>query len=123
MRRGHAVLQSRDVQQAGLEIDLVPAHRDELADAQPMPVGEEDERAIARTVAADLAGGLQQLLDLLRRQIFAPAARSIGLARRGDAEGQGPLQIAALRASYCVGARELSHFRALAALSPRPTAW
>jgi hypothetical protein len=32
-----------------------------------MPVGEENERPIARTVAADLAGGLQELLDLRRR--------------------------------------------------------
>jgi hypothetical protein len=32
-----------------------------------MPIGKEDERPIARTVAADLAGGLQELLDLRRR--------------------------------------------------------
>ncbi len=32
-----------------------------------MPVGEEDERPIAHTVAADLARGLQELLDFRRR--------------------------------------------------------
>ena len=67
VRRGQAVLQSRDMHQAGLEVDLLPAHRHELRDAQPMPVGEEDERPIARTVAAHLARGLQELLDLRRR--------------------------------------------------------
>ena len=67
MGRGQAVLQSRHMHQAGLQIDLLPAHRHELRDPQPMPVGEEDERPIARTVAAHLARGLQQLLDLRRR--------------------------------------------------------
>jgi hypothetical protein len=67
MSRGQAVLQSRHMHQAGLEVDLLPARRHELGDAQPMPVGEEDERPIARTVAADLARGLQQLLYLRRR--------------------------------------------------------
>ncbi len=65
--RGQAVLESRDVDQAGLEVDLLPAHRHELRHPQPMPVGKQDERPIARTVAADLARGLQQLLDLRRR--------------------------------------------------------
>jgi hypothetical protein len=32
-----------------------------------MPVSKKDERPIARTVAADLARGLQELLDLRRR--------------------------------------------------------
>jgi hypothetical protein len=32
-----------------------------------MPIGKEDERPIARTVAAHLGGRLQQLLDLRRR--------------------------------------------------------
>jgi hypothetical protein len=67
MRRGQAVLQSRDMHQAGLQIDLLPAHRHELRDPEPMPVGKENERPIARTVAAHLARGLQQLLDLRRR--------------------------------------------------------
>jgi len=52
------------VDQAGLEVDLLPAHRDELGDPKSMAVGKEDERPIARTVAAHLARGLQKLLDL-----------------------------------------------------------
>lgn len=66
-RGGEAVLQARDVDQAGLEVDVLPAHRHELRDAQPMPIGEADERAIARTVAPYLARGLQQILDFHRR--------------------------------------------------------
>ena len=84
VRGGEAVLESRDVHQAGLEVDLLPAHRDELRDAQPMPVGEEDERPIARTVAADLARGLQELLDLRRREILAGAPIKIFGSARGD---------------------------------------
>ena len=87
--RGQAVLQARHVHQAGLQIDLLPAHRHELGDAQPMPVGEKDERAIARTVAAHLARGLQQLLDLRRRQVFAGAPIQIFGSARGDRRGGG----------------------------------
>ena len=67
VRRRQVILQSRHLHQAGLEINLLPAHRHELRDPQPMPIGKEDERPIARTVAAHLAGGLQELLDLRRR--------------------------------------------------------
>jgi hypothetical protein len=49
------------MREACLEIDLLPAHRHELRDAQTVPVGGEDERPIARTVAAHLARGLQEI--------------------------------------------------------------
>jgi hypothetical protein len=67
MGGGDAVLQSCNMHQAGLEVDLLPPHRDELRDAKPMPVGQENECPIARTVTTHLARGLQQLLDLRRR--------------------------------------------------------
>jgi hypothetical protein len=89
VRRGHAVLQTRDVHQAGLEIDLLPTHRDELRDPEPVPVGEEDERSIARTVAAHLARGLQELLDLRRRQVLAGAPIKIRSSAWGDRRGGG----------------------------------
>ena len=69
--------------QAGLQVDLVPAQRDELRDPQPMPIGQEDERPIARTVAAHLARGLQELLDFIRGEILTPAAGGVGEAGRG----------------------------------------
>ena len=37
-----AVLQSGHMDQAGLEVDLVPAERHELGDPQPMPVRQEN---------------------------------------------------------------------------------
>ena len=64
---GEAVLQSRDMYQAGLQVDLLPAHGDEFRDSQSMAVGQENERPIARTMAAHLARRLQQLLNLRRR--------------------------------------------------------
>jgi hypothetical protein len=74
---------------AGLEVDLLPARKvtsSETRDAQPVRVGEEDESPIARTVAAHLAGGLQQLLDLRRRQVLAGAPIQIFVRRGGMAE-------------------------------------
>ena len=60
-------LQPRHVQEADLEVDLVPAQRDELPDAQPVSVGEQHQPAIARAVPSHLARGLQELVDLVRR--------------------------------------------------------
>ena len=84
VRGRETVLQARDMHQAGLEVNLLPAHRDELGNAKPMAVGEEDERPIARPVAAYLARGLQELLDLRRRQVLAGAPIKIGSSARGD---------------------------------------
>jgi len=76
------------MQQACFQIDLVPAQRDELRDAKAVTVGNQDQRAIARTMAADPARGLQELLDLVGGQVFALAPRGIGLAGRGRGEPQ-----------------------------------
>jgi hypothetical protein len=54
-----------------------------------MPVGEENERPIARPVAAHLGGGLQELLDLRRRQVLAGAPIKIRLSPWGDRRGGG----------------------------------
>ena len=43
---------------------------DELRDAQSVPVGEEDERPVARTVAAHLLEASRDLFDLHRREIL-----------------------------------------------------
>jgi hypothetical protein len=54
---------------------------------------------IARAVPAARAGGLQQLLNLRRRQVFARVPGGIRLpARVGHDRGWGPLKIAGLRA-------------------------
>ena len=89
MRRGQAVLESRDVDQAGLQVDLLPAHRDELRHPQRMPVGEENERPIARPVAAHLARGLEELLDLRAGVKYSRVRRSRLDCLRGGIEGEG----------------------------------
>jgi len=63
----------RTLQGDSLEVDLVPAQRHELRDPQPMPVGKKNECAIARAVAADLGGAMQELLDLLGGEKFPRA--------------------------------------------------
>lgn len=86
--------------QACLEIDLLPAHRDELRDPQAMPIGQKYERPLARSRAAHRAGGLQQLLDLRRGQIFASAPIQIRGSARGD-PGGGRTFMGAIFSSQC----------------------
>ena len=59
-----------------IEIDLLPANVDELADPQRMPEGREDEQPIADRVAA-VAGSGQQGVDLALRQILALSIISV----------------------------------------------
>ena len=73
----------------GLELDLVPAKRDELADAKAVSVGEEEEGTVAVSVPADLAGGREKLLDLVRRQMLSSAARGVRDAPRGEGRARG----------------------------------
>jgi hypothetical protein len=54
-----------------------------------MTVGNEDQRAIARTVAAELARGLQELVDFIGGQVFALAPRGVGEPARGEGRARG----------------------------------
>jgi hypothetical protein len=83
-----------------------------------MTVGDEDQRAIARTVTAELAGGLQALVDLIGCQVLALAPRGVEEPARGEGKSQGSIARAALMASYCAGGRQLSHCRVLARILP-----
>src|SRR6185436_4122831 len=65
-----AVLGPADVDSRGIEINLLPANVDQLADPQRMPEGHEDEQTIADRVAA-VAGSGQQAIDLALRQVLA----------------------------------------------------
>jgi hypothetical protein len=82
-----------------------------------VPVGEEDEGPIARSVAAHLARGLQQLLDLRRRQVFASAPDQDFWFGRGGWQAARELEISAVMPLQCPGAAGLSHFGVLAPLS------
>src|SRR3954451_12777655 len=61
---GHAVLDPPDVQEPVLEVDLVPAERAQLGDAQSMAIGDPDHGGIAVPVPV-LSRGSDQALDSL----------------------------------------------------------
>lgn len=79
-----AVLESRHMDQAGLQVDLIPAQRHELGDPEAMPVGNQNKRPIARAVTADLAGGLQEPLDLLGLNSNKESIRKCGVTNPDD---------------------------------------
>jgi hypothetical protein len=66
------------MQQASLEVDLIPAQRDQLTDPERMTVGHQDQRGIPVTMAADAPGSLHQGFDFTRRQMLPAAALGIG---------------------------------------------
>ena len=53
------------------EVDLVPAERDELRYAKPVPVGDEDQGRVAVAVAPCPLRRHHQSLDLVGRQVLA----------------------------------------------------
>ena len=77
MIRSRAVLGPVDVQHGLLEVDLIPAQRHELSDAQAVSVRDQNQRRIAMTVAPRSRGGTNELLDLVRSQILAAPDGSI----------------------------------------------
>jgi hypothetical protein len=64
------VLGAADMDGRGIEIDLLPANVDKLADPQCMPEGHEDQQPIAGRVTT-VAGSGQQAIDLALRQVLA----------------------------------------------------
>jgi len=61
------------VQEPVLEVDLVPAERAQLGDAQSMSIGDPDHGGIAVPVPV-LSRGSDQALDFLGGQVLARAA-------------------------------------------------
>ena len=57
MVRRSAVLRPDDAQQSLLEVDLIPAQRHELTDAQAVPVRDRKQRRVAMPVAAGSRSG------------------------------------------------------------------
>jgi hypothetical protein len=55
-----------------------------------MSVRQEEESAIARAVAAELAGRLQDLLDFIRSEILTLASGGVGEPGRGDTWARAP---------------------------------
>ena len=67
----------------GFELDLVPAERNELRDAKPVAVGEQDHGSITERVPTSLGGGDENLFDLVRRQVLTRSPGGIGESGRG----------------------------------------
>jgi hypothetical protein len=65
-----AVLGPLDIDGRGVQVNLLPAKVDQLADAQRMPEGHQDQQSVAARIAA-VAGGVDQLGNLGLRQILA----------------------------------------------------
>jgi len=55
------------------EVDLRPTQRNEFGYAQPVGIGQQDRARVALAVAPSLFGGLDEALDLGRRQMLARA--------------------------------------------------
>jgi hypothetical protein len=54
-----------------VEVHLAPLERDELADAEPVPVGEQEHGRVPLTVATELARCDNEPLDLGIDQVLA----------------------------------------------------
>ena len=80
---GAAALEPAHVEGALLEVELIPAHGDELADAQAVAVGHEDHGGVAVAALLALRGDLHQQVDLLGGEVLARAQGGVGHAARG----------------------------------------
>jgi hypothetical protein len=76
MRAWYAVFDAARVQDRTAKVDLIPAQIAQLSGAQTMAVGHEDHGCVAVTMAI-AASGLNQLLDLARREVLAGANRDV----------------------------------------------
>src|SRR3954453_10248490 len=85
VRRRPTLLETADVHEALVEVDRVPAQTDQLGDAQAVPVGDEDHRAVAVGVAAEaFAAGLAQALHLFAGQELARSQLDVGAPWRRE---------------------------------------
>src|SRR5215472_9002285 len=69
------------LQSPGFEVDLIPAQRHEFANAQPVPICDQDHGGVSMPVAAALACRIAQQVNLTFGQILASwlRARRFGL--------------------------------------------
>src|SRR6516162_9930962 len=75
MRTALAALQPVNMDATALQVDLIPAQRHQLADAQSVTIGEQDHRRVAMAVATPSASGRHQLVNLVGCQIGARRRR------------------------------------------------
>src|SRR5262249_6652182 len=85
MRTRHTALQSSHMEQPRLEVSLIAPERHQLSDAQAMAIGQQDQRRVPVTVAANPLRRLDELLDLARSQVLSGPEITVWPAtRRGD---------------------------------------
>ena len=70
MNARRAVLGAADIDGRGVQVNLLPAKVNQLADAQRMPEGHQDQKSVTDRIAA-VAGGVDQLGNLGLGQILA----------------------------------------------------
>ena len=71
------------MQQTLPKIQLLASQADQFRDTQPVPIGEQDHRGVAVTVASELARRGDQPVDFRRCQVFPAAPFGIGNLGRG----------------------------------------
>src|SRR6516162_1360312 len=87
MRTALAALQPVNMHATELQVDLIPAQRHQLADAQSVTIGEQDHRRVAMAVATPSASRHHQLVDLVGCQIGARRRRRWKIANCPDFSG------------------------------------
>jgi hypothetical protein len=83
VRAAGAILDPPDMQHGGVELDLVPAQVAHLGRPKPVAVGEQDHGCIPVPVPIAL-GGLDQHLDLARRQVLSAPKLGVRAPGRRD---------------------------------------
>ena len=78
MGAGQPVLAAAYVQQALPQINLLAPQPDQFRHTQPVPIGEQDHRGIALTVASETLGRGDQPVDFRWCQVFAAAPFGVG---------------------------------------------
>src|SRR5262245_45035106 len=73
MHGRRALFAPADVQPAGVDLDLVPLQIAQLGSSKPVAVGQQDHGGVPVAIAAVLARGLHELLDLAACEV-APGA-------------------------------------------------
>jgi len=77
------VLEPGDVQQAGLQIDLIPAQGDQLGSAQTMAVGQHDQQGVALTHASTIRGRVAEYRQDEKDRPLYPITHVCVLPARG----------------------------------------
>jgi hypothetical protein len=80
VRKFRAPLRALEVQLGAAEVDMVPTQIDELANAESMPVCEQNHRRVTMPGANAGRGGFDQGLDLVGREVESRSELGFGLA-------------------------------------------